>query len=420
MSRHLVVVTPWLPTPPEFGGALRSFHLIRQLSRSHEVTILCPVTAADDTDLDILRALGNVTCVPHPWTPRHPANRTKRTLQARSIASRKSFVELSTWSDALQGVLERLFLTRRVDCVLYESTRTALFRPPRPCPTVIDAHDVEAELLIRVARNTSSDVARALKLGEARKVAQLERRLWRSAEVVVATSERDAAAIASVSGATTRVVPNGTDVDAFMRPEGRAVRQDIVFTGVMRHQPNSDAARWYLDEIYPLVRQRVPNARTVFVGADPPEWLMARASNDVIVTGRVDDIRPWLWSASVAIVPLRSGGGTRLKIFEALAAGVPVVSTSIGAEGIPGVENVTIIANEPQVFATAVSMVMTEPERAASMRENGMQLVRAYDWATISQRMTGAIDDAISLFQQRSDAAESAPLDWSGRLWRRG
>lgn len=420
MSRHLVVVTPWLPTPPEFGGALRSFHLIRELSRTHEVTILCPITDADDLELDTLRALGNITCVPHPWTPRHPANRTKRRLQVRSISSRKSFVELSTWSESMQGVLDRLFLTRNIDCILYESTRTALFQPPRPCPTVIDAHDVEAELLLRVARNADSDIERSLKLAEARKVTQLERRLWRSADVVVATSDRDAASIAAASGATTRVVPNGTDVAAFARPTDAERRNDIVFTGVMRHQPNSDAARWYLDEIEPLVRERMPGARTVFVGADPPGWLLARATDEVVVTGRVADIRPWLWSAAVAIVPLLSGGGTRLKIFEALAAGAPVVSTTIGAEGIPGIDRTTLLADEPQAFANAVVTAMADPEQAQILRDNGAQLVREYDWSTISMRMNEAIDTAIEHGQRREQAGQHTPIDWSGRLWKRG
>lgn len=420
MSRHVVVVAPWLPLPADFGGALRTYNLVRELARHDEVTLLCPARPEELPHALELGSICNVTTVPARWTPRHPATAGKRLQQLWSVGSRRSFLERSTWSEQLQGVFERLFLTTRVDLVQYESTRMALFRPPTPCPTVIDAHDVEAELLRRVARSSASDVERALKLAEARKVEWLEERLWRSSDLAVATSSRDASAIETASGVPARVVPNGVDVEAYARPADWPAGRDIVFTGVMRHQPNSDAARWYLDAIHPLVRQRLPDARVVFAGADPPDWLRDRASGHVVVTGRVDDIRPWLWSAGVAIVPLRSGGGTRLKIFEALAAGAPVVSTTTGAEGIDGIDGAAILADDPESFSDAVIAVLGDGARANVMRENGRGLVAEYDWGTIGRRLAAAHDEAIERFETRHGDAGTTPLDWSGRLWRKG
>lgn len=420
MSRHIVVVTPWLPLPADFGGALRAAHLVRELARHHAVTVLCPARDDELQHAIELGAICDVVTVPSRWTPRHPAGAGKRVQQIRSIGSRTSFLERSTWSAQLQRVLDRLFLTSTVDVVLYESTRMALFRPPTPCATVVDAYDVEAELLRRVARTTSSDVERALKLAEAYKVEQLERRLWRMSDMCIATSDRDARAIEAVSGAPTRVVPNGVDTAAFTRPEGWTGRRDIVFTGVMRHQPNSDAARWFLDDIHPLISQRTPHARVVFAGADPPDWLRQRANDDILVTGRVDDIRPWLWSAAVAIVPLRSGGGTRLKILEALAADVPVVSTSLGAEGIDGIESCTILADDNVAFADAVVEVLNDATLVGRLREHARQLVQHYDWCIIGQSLGTALDEAIERFGAGHDGNDAGSIDWAGRLWQKG
>lgn len=417
MSR-VVVLAPWLPLPADFGGAIRTLNLLRQLAERHEVTLLSPVRKHETPHVVELGQICDVTTVPVAWTPRHPAGPAKRIAQARSILSRRSYLERSTRSAQLQLVLDRLFLTGRVDIVVYESTRMALHRPPVPCATLIDAHDVEADLLRRVAAASDRGPERALKAAEARKVGWLERRLWRAVDGVVATSGRDAALIEAVSGVPARVVPNGVDVLHFCRPAGWPSRGDIVFTGVMRHQPNSDAARWYLDEIHPLVRERSPGARVVFAGADPPSWLQDRATDDIVVTGRVDDIRPWLWSAALAIVPLRSGGGTRLKILEAFAAGVPVVSTPLGAEGLDGIEDAAVIAAGPKPFAEAVVEVLTNPARAAQLRDNAARAVAAYDWASIGDRLAVAIDEAIDRFAARQTGTDATTMDWSGRLWR--
>lgn len=420
MSRHIVVLAPWLPVPANFGGALRTYHLLRTLTNWDEVTLLCPVTEDDRPYIAELGEICNVTTVPVNWTPRHAPRPSKRAMQVRSIGSRRSFLELSTWSEQLQRVFERLFLTTQIDLVQYESTRMAMFQPPAPCPTIVDAHDIEAELLQRVARASENTATRMLKLAEARKVEWLEERLWRSCDLAVATSHRDALAIQTASGVPARVVPNGVDVSSFERPSGWQTRRDIVFTGVMRHQPNSDAARWYLDQVHPLVRQRAPDVRAVFAGADPPTWLLDRANDDVIVTGRVDDIRPWLWSASVAIVPLRAGGGTRLKIFEAFAAGAPVVSTSIGAEGIESIAGCAILADDAGSFANAVVEVLHDEAIANRIRENARALVQQYDWTIVGRRLTDAHDEAIEQFNARQSDQGNTTVDWSGRLWRKG
>jgi glycosyltransferase involved in cell wall biosynthesis len=182
----------------------------------------------------------------------------------------------------------------------------------------------------------------------------------------------------------------------------RAADPRVVFTGAMRHAPNADGARWYLDHVHPMVAERIPSLRVAIVGADPPPDLRARQSAGVEVTGRVDDIRPWLANASVAIVPLLSGGGTRLKILEAMAAGIPVVSTTVGAEGLDLADGSDLlIADSPRAFADAILRVLYDSSLAESLSERGRVTVLArFDWRVVVERLISAHDEAIQRFHE--------------------
>jgi glycosyltransferase involved in cell wall biosynthesis len=297
----------------------------------------------------------------------------------------------------------------------------AIYRPPVPRPTLINAQNVEHELLSRVAADTRSPLTAVLKFSEARKVRALEKRLWRSVDLCVATSERDARNIHGLSGTDTYVVPNGVDTKAFARPDHKRAKPfHLVFTGVMRHAPNADAARWYIDEIHPRVRREIPEATVAIVGADPPASLLARADESIHVTGRVDDVRLWLWDAAVAIVPQRSGGGTRLKIVEAFAAEVPVVSTTIGAEGIDAVHDEhLLIGDTAERFAAQIVRLLRDPALGDRLTHNARQLARErYDWSTIGVQLMEAQDRALERFgTAQSDRSYGTHIDWGQRLW---
>jgi glycosyltransferase involved in cell wall biosynthesis len=408
MKRSILVVAPWLPLPADFGGALRTLNLLKCLAQDHEVLLLAPARSSEARHIITLGEICDVTAVPAAWTPRHPPGPVKRIAQLRSLPSRHSFLEQSTANEQLQAVLNRIFLTRRVDLVQFEFSQMGLFQTPRPCPTVIDAHNIEHELLGRVARDTRSRLVARLKAMEAAKVRQLEERVWRGATLCVATSARDAETIASLSGTPTCVVPNGVDVAAFS-PAADVPRllTRAVFTGVMRHQPNADGARWFAREILPRVRRQVPTASLAIVGADPPSDIVALESATIQVTGRVADVRPYLQGAGVAVVPLRSGGGTRLKILEAFASGTPVVSTSLGAEGLDvRAGEHLVIADSPADFAGAVVRLMTDPMLAARLAARALDLARSsYDWHAILPLLVSAHDRAIERFHSRSSAS---------------
>jgi glycosyltransferase involved in cell wall biosynthesis len=402
-QREILLVTPFLPFPPDFGGAIRIYEFIRALSTEHRVIVLAPVT---DDEADAVRQLGDicdVTAVPARSTLRQPAGLVKRIAQLRSAASPRSFAELAAWNPQMQAVMDRLFMTRHIDLVHYEFAQMARYQPSRPCPTVLDNQNIEHELLERVARTSQSTPRRLFNNMEWRKVRRLEHSAWRSVTLNLATSERDAEQIRAATDVPVVVVPNGVDVNAYAaaasspRTPGR-----VVFVGAMRHQPNADGARWYLREVHSLVQAAVPEATVEIVGADPPDDLVQMRSASVSVTGRVESVVPHVAASSVVVVPLHAGGGTRLKILEAFAAGVPVVSTTIGAEGldvIPGRH--LLIADTAREFASAVIAVLRSTNIPAdfSVDEARQLVANDYDWTTaIAPRLTDAYERAIHRF----------------------
>jgi glycosyltransferase involved in cell wall biosynthesis len=186
-------------------------------------------------------------------------------------------------------------------------------------------------------------------------------------------------------------VPTGVDTDYF-RPTGRVERRahEIVFTGSMDWLPNEDAILWFAEAVLPLVRRRVPDATLTVVGRNPTPRVLAlagRGDGAVTVTGSVPDVRPYLERAAAFTVPIRIGGGTRLKIFEAMAMGKPVVSTAIGAEGLPVAHGETaLLADEPQAMADALVSVLNDPESAAALGRRAAEWVRAeFGWARVSE-----------------------------------
>lgn len=394
----ILIVAPFLPWPADYGGALRVYHLLSGLAERHHLTLLAPATAAEFEATRELGRICDVVTVPAAATARDPASRRKRMQQLRAQLGPRSFAELSGYNPQLEAAIATIFMSRRVDLVQFEFPAAALHRLPEPRPTVFDAHNVEYELLKRVARSGASLPRQLFNATEATKVRRLEQRLWRSATLAIATSERDAATISAVTRDAVPVVPNGVDPALFelaRTPEAG----HIVFVGAMRHQPNADAAVWFAREVLPLVRAKQADVRFTIVGADPPPTVRALHGDGITVTGYVADVRPYLASAALAVVPLRSGGGTRLKILEAFAAGLPVVSTTLGAEGLEVASGEhLLLANTPDELASGALLVLRERTFAQRLANAAQTLVRErYSW----ERIVPLLEDAHTLAIER-------------------
>jgi len=404
MSREILIVAPYLPWPADFGGAIRIYELVKHLSRDHHVMLLAPAARAEMDAIQHLREVCDVTAIPVVWTFRQPAGVAKRFTQARSVISRPSFVELASRDQRFQAVMDRLFMTRHIEIVQYEFPQMARYRPLRPCPTVLDNHNIEHELIARVARSAQSLPQRAFNSIEWRKLRRFECAAWSSVTVNVATSARDAERIRDMTGDVVPVVSNGVDLDAqaYARKATRTPGR-VVFVGAMRHRPNADGARWYATQVHPLVLETLPDASFEIVGADLPTDILRLANQSISVIGRVESVTPHLAQASVAVAPLHAGGGTRLKILEAFAAGVPVVSTTLGAEGLDVVPDThLLIADTARDFADAVIRVLRWNDLPAGYDTSyALQLAEArYDWGrAVVPALVAAHDLAFERFQ---------------------
>jgi glycosyltransferase involved in cell wall biosynthesis len=265
-------------------------------------------------------------------------------------------------------------------------------RPDRPL-IVFDDHNCEYVLQRRTFLTDLYAPARwpgaAYSFVQWRRLLRYESRVCRRADRVLAVSEADARALARlVPGLDVTVVPNGIDTRAYVpKPvESQAARHSLVFTGTMDFRPNVDAVLWFVKEVGPLIRAEVPDFHFFVVGQRPHRRLEPlRGDQSVTVTGWVEDVRPYIAGAAVYVAPLRMGGGTRLKLLEAMAMSKPVVATPLGAEGYPVADGrELVLADTPTEFARAVIALLHSPARRTELGQNARAFVeRRYDWRVI-------------------------------------
>ncbi len=262
---------------------------------------------------------------------------------------------------------------------------------------VLFQHNVEAMIWKRHVEHAGSPWRRAYFRRQARLMREYERQVCRSVKNIIAVSEADAGTMRELYGVTrVAAVPTGVDV-GFFTPAGEAQPStDLVFVGSMDWMPNIDGVVWFVKEVLPLIRKKLPGCSLAVVGRTPGREVTELAERDpgIRITGTVADVRPWLWESKVSIVPLRIGGGTRLKIYEAMAAKTPVVSTTIGAEGldISRGENI-LIADSPDALAEACVRLIMDAEERRRMAEAGWQHVAAkHSWEAAAVEFERALE----------------------------
>jgi glycosyltransferase involved in cell wall biosynthesis len=387
-------------SPPRFGAQARMHGLMTQLARRHDLTAATLVDHESDAD-ECQRAMqtycSQVVTVPSRYGRE---GLTKRLLQFRSLASTRSFERLLFTLPALQQSLDRLLRARRFDVVNLEfsflghcNLRQA--PPGEKLPAVVvDAHNIDYELARQYAREGSSLVRRVYAEANWRKLRREELTIYGDADGVYLCSAADERRLLDeVPKARTAVIPNAADVDYYQPrsndppPDGRTV----VFFGLLSYVPNVDGVNHFLKDIWPRIAEAHPEARCKIIGGRPPPSLLALAGPRVELTGFVPDLRPHLAAAAVVVVPLRLGGGTRLKIVEAMAMGKAIVSTSLGAEGIEAMPSRDILVeDQPAAFADAVNRLLADPGLAACIGKSARRLaVKRYAWSGASQALEG-------------------------------
>src|SRR5271166_675383 len=387
-------------SPPRFGAQARMHGLMTQLARRHDLTAV--TLFYDEFDADECRRAMQAYCREVVLVPNHYGREglTKRLLQFRSLASTRSFERLLFRLPALQQSLDRLLRAQRFDVVNLEFSFLGHCDlrqgpPGEKLPAlVVDSHNIDYDLARQYARDGSSLVRRLYAEANWRKLRREELTTYRNADGVSLCSAVDERRLLDeLPKARTAVIPNAADVEYYQPrptdppPDGRTV----VYFGLLSTVPNVDGVIHFVQDTWPRIAEAHPEAGCKIIGGRAPPSLLALAGPRVELTGFVSDLRPHLAAAAVVVVPLRLGGGTRLKIVEAMAMGKAIVSTTLGAEGIEAVAGRDILVeDEPAAFADAVRRLLVEPGLAARIGQSARQLaVDRYAWSGAARALEG-------------------------------
>jgi glycosyltransferase involved in cell wall biosynthesis len=387
----ILFVAPYLPSPARFGGQRRMEGLMRGLAERHEVSVLS-FNSSDAYAEESVRATAayckKVTTLAD-LDPRSVSE--KRRLQLRSLLSLHSFEHLQVKSRAdFQRKLDEVLANEEYDVVQVEFANMASYRfslpGKKPPLLVLDEHNIEYDLQRRTAGSADGFSRLVYNSLNWRKLGHEEKSAWQRFDGVVLTSARDQQVLSGVSPKTrTAVVPNGVNVTQFAPSEAPTEPDTLVFFGANNYFPNHDALLYFIDEILPKVVVRRPTVKLQIVGPGVQPAVLAKQNKHVEIVGFVADLMPYLERASAIVVPLRIGGGTRLKIVEAMAKSKAIVSTRIGAEGIDvSHERDILIGDTPADFADAILRVLENPKLANDLGRNARELAeKRYSWGAI-------------------------------------
>ncbi|HEY6343143.1 MAG TPA: glycosyltransferase [Bryobacteraceae bacterium] len=396
--------------PPDYGGRIRSFQMLRELARRHEVTFVTYYPRdPDDRHPSLGSLFAGLVLVPIDI----PKSRSLAGFwnYSKLLFSEHAYSIEKYYRPEVRRAVTSLLQSQTFDAIVCDFIHPAgLLDWSGATPVVLFTHNVEAEVWDRhrkVARNWLWKMASYL---EWKALTRDERRYVAAAAAVVAVSERNKEHFArDASPSAISVVGTGVDSGYFRPAPWDEQPGQLVFTGAMDWPPNQDAVEWYAREILPLIRRDYPGAVTWIVGRNPPGSVRAleRAHPDLRITGVVDDIRPYLSRAPVYIVPMRSGSGTRLKVFEAMASGKAIVSTAIGAEGLPVEhEKNILLAETPDGFARECVRLLGDEDLRRRLASEARSLVESkFTWSRAVDELETVIQ---SVVEQRHSASRAA------------
>ena len=394
------MLTPQFPWPTHQGTTLRNFNLLKQLAQRHEVHLFSLLDAEDRPDAGPVRQLcASVSTAPAPI-------RTTRARVCDLVSSPLPDMARRLWSPLAAAQLVDVATALRPHVVQIEGIEMApyLFALQDAGVaiqhSIYDAHNAETLLQQRAARADAKRPQRwpaALYSSiQTRKLRSYEQRLARSVSGIAAVSQPDADFLHDLAPQTPiSVVTNGVDLahyqpDEDFAPVFHSPGPHLVFTGKMDFRPNVDAALWFANQVMPHLRAAGVHAHFWVVGRKPHARLHALAGrNDVTITGEVPDVRPYIVQSDVYVVPLLAGGGTRFKILESLALSKPVVSTRLGADGIPVQDGVHLaLADTPETFAQRVNQLLQDEETATRMGRAGRVFIQQnFSWDAIAPHL---------------------------------
>jgi glycosyltransferase involved in cell wall biosynthesis len=398
---RILILDKLVPYPPTDGSLLRVYNLIKQISRQHEVSLITlfkPLTGEDSVAAHLRTLCRHVEFIGRP----EYSVREFRLLQLQGALKREPMRYMTLYSEKMADKVRTLIQNNHIDIVDIERLCVAPYiqaiASTSQCAKVLGLHDVpyvQYRRMMSVERDWRAK--RRLFFMDLMFSKQATLKYARCFDKCVVVSESDRSTLKQAGpDLDIAVVPNGVDTQTYFLLPNPPAAPTLLFVGSMNYPPNVDGAIFFCQEVFPLIKQRVPDAKLLIVGQKPSRAVQALASDDVTVTGFVESVLPYYQQASVFVVPLRAGGGSRLKILESMALGRPVVSTTLGCEGLSVTcgENI-LIADTPSDFAAQVVRLLDDEEQWRYLVTSGRRLVETrYDWQIIAQELVQVYEQA--------------------------
>jgi len=388
----VLFVISQLPYPPDTGAKIRTFNLLKRVASDYEITLIS--FGREEKEKEKIEALRKfckrIILISE--------KKSKWTSFLCSIAGRLPYSIRRYYSSKMERLIKKLINSENFDLIHCDSLQMSFnLRSVNSIPKVLTEHNVESQIWQRWASEEKNFLKRYFIKGQYKKISCYEFEILKMFDCCIAVSEEDKKIIEENSQIKkVWVVPNGVDCDYFDPDKMKSLHLlekefSLIFTGSLDWYPNQDALIYFFTEIYPLLKKRIPQISINIVGRNPSKSILkfARRDNSINIVGRVEDIRPFIFASQIFVVPLRIGGGTRLKILEAMAMAKPVISTSVGAEGL-GVtheENI-ILADNPYEFASKILRLFEDKNLREKIGKNARQFVKEkYDWNIVAEKL---------------------------------
>ena len=391
---NTLFLTKEIPYPLNSGHRIRTFHLLKGLSRENNVQVLC---FGDNSEAayEIEKHCASVNLIPDNKAA------GKWQLYISALLNVFSITPLSIvcrYSPQLKKRVDEHITRQNPDIVFCDGIHMAPHISSNMKNMILSEHNIESTIIRRyilVEKNIAKKIFAFL---EWRKMRHFENKQWQRFSKIFVCSETDKIEVLRrVGQKNIEVIPNGVDIQYYSPRQVDKKPNSLIYSGLMNWRPNEDAVIFFLKKIYPLAKKRIPDISFAIVGKDPSYAITKCAQSDasITITGFVDDVRLYVHASELFIVPLRIGSGTRLKILEAMAMGKAVISTSIGCEGIDVThERNIIIADTPENFAKGVIRLLNDPVQRDKIAEEGRRMVKEkYSWEIINQRLNKSIMD---------------------------
>lgn len=391
---NILFLTQILPYPPTSGPKVKTWHVLKYLSqRGYKIALASFVRPEELPYVEDVRQV----CTAVHTIPIHRSRISDIGYLLRSQISGRPFLVERDDREEMRRLVNRVVASENIDVIHADQLTMAQFALPfaedvanRPV-LVFDAHNAVWTITERMIRNSPIYLRLPLML-ETRRIKQYEGTLLRKFDATLAVTELDRDALLStipedgMAGKhSPTVIPIAVDTEQIAPVTNRPASLNILTVGTLYYPPNADGIRWFIREVFPMIRAKLPEARLTVVGKNPPPDFLKMAEDNnsgLVVTGFVPDLAPYFASSALAVIPVRAGGGMRVRILEAFARAMPVVTTTVGLEGIQAVSGRDVlVADDPSDFALAVIRLLKDPALQKQLSANGRRLVETqYDW----------------------------------------